>query len=145
VTPIRRLDHVAIAVAETEAALSYFRDVLGLVVVHTEVNESVGVRLTYLDAGNVWLQLVEPVRDDSSIAEHVRAFGEGLHHICFAVDDVEHAARLLGNGGEVQLGSGRGRPAAFAAGEPCHGTRVECTAYESGDDVVRPLGPGGRR
>jgi methylmalonyl-CoA/ethylmalonyl-CoA epimerase len=140
VTPIRRLDHVAIAVADTEVALTYFRDVLGLAVVHSERNEPVGVRLTYLDAGNAFLQLVEPLRDDSPIAAHVREHGDGLHHICFAVDDVERDAHALGDGAEIRLGSGRGRPAAFVPGPVQHGTPVECTAYEPGDDAVRRVG-----
>ena len=132
-TPIRRLDHVAVAVADTEAALAYFRDVLGLAVAHAEVNEAVGVRLTYLDAGNAWLQLVEPLSEDSPVAAHIREHGDGLHHICFGVDDVERDAGTLGDGGEVRLGSGRGRPSAFVPGPVRHGTRVECTAYEPGD------------
>jgi methylmalonyl-CoA/ethylmalonyl-CoA epimerase len=139
-TPIRRLDHVAIAVRDTDAALGYFRDVLGLAVVHSEVNEPAGARLTYLDAGNCWLQLVEPLRGDAPIAEHLREHGEGLHHLCFAVDDVERDVRALSDGVAPPLGSGRGRTSAFVPGAPQFGTRVECTTYAPEDDAVRPLG-----
>lgn len=132
-TPLRRLDHVGIAVADTERALDYFVRVLGLEVKHSEVNEPVGVRLTYLDVGNAWLQLVEPLRDDTPIAAHLREQGEGIHHICFGVDDVERDAQALGDGGEVSVGSGRGRPSAFLPGAPVHGTRIECTRFEPGD------------
>ena len=145
-TPIRRLDHIAIAVADTDAALTYFRDVLGLTVAHCELNAAAGVRLTYLDAGNAWLQLVEPLSDESPVATHVREHGDGLHHICFAVDHVERDARALGDGDAVRVGSGRGRPAAFVPGavqrtgaHRVHGLRAP------GDDDVRSLGCRRRR
>lgn len=134
-TPIRRLDHVGIAIRDTVAALHYFRDRLGLRVVSTEDNVQVGARLTYLDLGNAWLQLVQPLRDDSPLTEYLRQHGEGLHHVCFAVDDVERDAALLGDGGALRVGSGRGRPSAFLPGSPRHGTRIECTLFELADDV----------
>ena len=129
-TPIRSLDHVAVAVADTDAALRYFRDVLGLTVSHSEHNEAAGVRLTYLDAGNAWVQLVEPLRGDSPVAAHLREHGDGLHHICFGVDDVARAAQALGDGGDVRVGSGRGHQSAFVPGPVRHGTPVECTQFE---------------
>jgi methylmalonyl-CoA/ethylmalonyl-CoA epimerase len=139
-SPVRRLDHVAIAVADTDTALRYFRDALGLEVAHTEINEPAGARLTYLDLGNAWLQLVAPTRDDAPVAVWIREHGDGLHHLCFGVDDVEGDARALGDGGEVRLGSGRGRPSAFIPGGVWHGTGIECTAYEPEDDAMRALG-----
>ncbi|MBS1883493.1 MAG: VOC family protein, partial [Actinobacteria bacterium] len=87
-SPIQRLDHVAIAVRDTEAALSYFRDRLGLAVVSSEENAPAQARLTYLDAGNAFIQLVAPLAAGAPIAGHLRRHGEGLHHVCFGVDDV---------------------------------------------------------
>ena len=51
------------------------------------------MRLTYLDAGNAFLQLVEPLDPASALATWLDEHGEGLHHICFGVDDVPAAAR----------------------------------------------------
>ena len=86
---IRRLDHVAVAVKDTEAALAYFRDRLGLRVAAVDEPPEVPVRLTYLDLGNTWLQLVEPLDPAHPLAAWLEANGDGLHHICFGVDDVE--------------------------------------------------------
>lgn len=128
-TPIRRLDHVAIAVRDTDEALAYFRDELGLAVVSDEENEVAKARLTYLDAGDVFIQLVAPLAPDAPIAQHLESKGEGLHHICFGVEDVPAAAAELGGvaPGDVKVGSGRGRQSAFVPGEASHGTLVEVT------------------
>ena len=85
---IRRLDHVAVAVADTDVALAYFRDHLGLAVVAVDFPPEVPVKLTYLDLGNTYLQLVEPLDPDHALAAWLATNGEGLHHICFGVDDV---------------------------------------------------------
>src|SRR5207244_1977782 len=129
VTTLRQLDHVAVVVRDTERALTYFTGRLGLEVVSSEVIERPHVRLTYLDAGGVFLQLVEPLDDASPVAQHLAEHGEGLHHIAFAVAAVPETAAALADPGapEVTVGSGRGRPSAFVPGDPHHGVRVEVT------------------
>jgi methylmalonyl-CoA/ethylmalonyl-CoA epimerase len=131
-TPLRRLDHVAVAVHDTEDALEYFAGQLGLEVVSTETIPAPHVRLTYLDAGGVFIQLVEPLDEESAIAAHLAEHGEGLHHIAFGVDDVPGAAASLADPGspDVTVGSGRGRPSAFVPGPIHHGVRVEVTSAE---------------
>lgn len=136
--PLRRLDHVAVAVRDTELALRHFRDRLGLAVVSSEYVMQPPVRLTYLDCGNCLLQLVEPLREDSPIASFLDEHGEGLHHVCFAVDDVEAALGQDG-GSSPSLGSGRGRISAFVPGE-VHGTRIEVTEFHRETDVDRVRG-----
>jgi methylmalonyl-CoA epimerase len=132
---IRRLDHVAVAVRSTEAALKHFRDHLGLRVVASDEPPEAAVRLTYLDVGNGYLQLVEPLDDRSPIAEWLADHGEGLHHICFAVDDVPAALRELApDCGSQSLSSGRGRPAAFVD-ELLGGVRIELTSFDHAADV----------
>jgi methylmalonyl-CoA/ethylmalonyl-CoA epimerase len=134
---IRRLDHVAIAVADTERALEYFSGQLGLSVVARDVIEKPPARLTYLDAGNAYIQLVEPLDRASAIAAHLAEHGEGIHHICFGVDDVEQTARELamGDGGHVNVGSGRGRVSAFVPGPARCGVTIECTEFHLEEDV----------
>jgi methylmalonyl-CoA epimerase len=131
-TPLRRLDHVAVAVEDTDRALAYFVDRLGLHVASTEEIQTPHVRLTYLDAGGVFIQLVEPLDDESPIAAHLAAHGEGLHHIAFAVEDVAGTAADLADPGAppVTIGSGRGRPSAFVPGPAHHGVRVEVTGAD---------------
>jgi methylmalonyl-CoA/ethylmalonyl-CoA epimerase len=133
---IRRLDHVAVAVRDTAAALAYFRDRLGLEVVAVDEPPEVPVRLTYLDLGNTFLQLVEPLDPAHPLAAWLEANGDGLHHVCLGVDDVECELRRIGPPGAAvpPLGSGRGKPAGFAAGDPPYGLRIECTRYDPEHD-----------
>jgi methylmalonyl-CoA/ethylmalonyl-CoA epimerase len=138
---IRNLDHVAVAVRDTETALQHFRDRLGLEVVAVDFPPAVPVKLTYLTLGNTFLQLVEPLDPGHPVAAWLEAHGEGLHHICLGVDDVVSELRRLGPPGEplAPLGSGRGCPAGFVAGPPVHGVRIECTLVEGQDASIPRL------
>jgi methylmalonyl-CoA epimerase len=95
------LDHFAIVVPNTDEALKTWRDRFGFPVLVSEVVNEGAVRLTHLDLGNTQLQLVEPLREDTPLAEWLRAHGPGLHHFCLAVEDVECA---------VEQGTARGLP-----------------------------------
>ncbi len=139
-TPLRRLDHVAIAVQDTERALEYFSGALGLAVVSSEEIPVPRVRLTYLDAGNAYLQLVEPLDPDSEVAAWLGENGEGIHHICFGVDDVPQAVEELSGTRPAALGSGRGRVSGFLPPPHVHGVRVECTEFNLASDVERTPG-----
>ncbi len=141
-TVIRRLDHVAIAVHDTAAAIARFEAGLGLVVISSEEIQKPHVRLTYIDCGNAMIQLVEPLDDLSPIAEFLRTNGEGLHHICFGVDEVADGAEALSltKSPPAALGSGRGRPSAFVAGEPPCGVPVEVTEFKLEEDVESVAG-----
>jgi methylmalonyl-CoA/ethylmalonyl-CoA epimerase len=125
---LKQLDHVAILVRDTEDALGYFRDRLGLDVVHVEDNEPGQARLTYLDAGGALIQLVQPLNEQAPLWPDLVERGEGLHHICFGVDDVSAAANTLADFDvPLKLGSGRGRRSAFIPGNTHHGVLVELT------------------
>jgi methylmalonyl-CoA/ethylmalonyl-CoA epimerase len=137
VTAIRRLDHVAVVVRDTEAALRTYRDRLGLPVAHTEVQEDAGVRLTYLDCGNAYIQLVEPLSRQTGLSRWLEEHGEGLHHVAFGVDGAVDAATALAPAGSppVHEGRGRGRTSAFVPGAPAHGAPLECTEFVYEEDV----------
>jgi methylmalonyl-CoA/ethylmalonyl-CoA epimerase len=137
VTPIRRLDHVAVLVRDTDEALAYFSGRLGLQVAHTDELTAPPVRLTYLDCGNAYVQLVEPLDPEHPLARELEERGEGLHHLCFGVDDVAAAVEELSDLGFERrpLGSGRGRVSGFVANGRRHGVLVECTGFVKADDV----------
>ncbi len=82
------LDHLAIAVPNTEEALKIWRDIMGFEVLYSEVVNGGSVRLTHLDLGNTQLQLVEPLTPDHPLHEWLAKNGPGLHHFCMKVDDV---------------------------------------------------------
>jgi len=91
----KKLDHIAILVRDTEEALKFYRDTFKLSLLLSEELEEVGVRLTHLDMGNVKLQLVEPLNDDHPLMSQLHEKGEGLHHLCWAVDDAKKAMAEL--------------------------------------------------
>lgn len=139
-TKIRRLDHIAIAVRDTETALRHFSGRLGLKVVERDLLDAPRVRLTYLDTGNAYIQLVEPLDPASDIGRWLELNGEGIHHVCFGVDDVADMIRDLSINSEPVLGRGRGRVSGFVVDGSPHGVVVECTEFRHSEDVERTLG-----
>ena len=133
---VRRLDHVAILVRSTDEALRFYEGHLGLTVHSSEEIDSPHARLTYLDTGNAFLQLLEPLDDESPLATMLEENGEGLHHICFGVDDVEEAVAAMSDpGSTVVLGNGRGRISSFVTAAGSQSVRIECTGFERAADV----------
>ena len=131
---------MAIAVRDSARAAADFEERLGIRAVHSEELEQPRVRLTYLDAGNCFVQLVEPLSEDAEVASWLEANGEGLHHVCFGVDDVASGVAEIGGGDAPgALGSGRGRPSAFVPGQ-LHGVRLECTRFSYDEDVANSTG-----
>jgi methylmalonyl-CoA/ethylmalonyl-CoA epimerase len=90
---VRKLDHIAIVVRDTEDALTFYRDVLGLPVLFSEVVNGGAARLTHLDLGNLHLQLVQPLVESHPGTAFLAEHGEGLHHVCLGVDSVPDAIR----------------------------------------------------
>jgi methylmalonyl-CoA/ethylmalonyl-CoA epimerase len=92
-----KLDHIGIAVKSLDAARIY--ESLGLRVEHVETVETQKVKTAFLSVGDANLELLEPTSDDSAIAKFIEKRGEGIHHICLRVDDLEaHLARLKAEG-----------------------------------------------
>ena len=96
---LTRIDHIGIACRDLDAAVEFYRRTYGFTDVHTEVNEEQGVREAMIkindagDGGATYLQLLEPIRDDSPIAKFLAKNGEGVHHIAFGTDgDVQEEA-----------------------------------------------------
>ncbi len=96
-----KLYHVAIAVRNLDEREKLWEECLGLKVSHREVVEEQGVRATMLEPkeGGAAIELLEPLGDDSPISKFLEKRGEGIHHICFYVDDIESTlARLKKQG-----------------------------------------------
>lgn len=84
----RRINHIAIAVRETAAALHFYADTLGLEAHPTRRVDSEGVDVTFLDVGGARIEILEPLAPDSPVGRFLDKRGEGLHHICLEVDDL---------------------------------------------------------
>jgi methylmalonyl-CoA/ethylmalonyl-CoA epimerase len=85
---IDRIHHVGVVVRDADAALGFFRDVMGLEVTEDRVIEEQGVRGVLLALGENEIELLQPVQDDTGVARYLESRGETLHHICFNTDDV---------------------------------------------------------
>ncbi len=90
-----RLAHVGLAVADLDAAVAHFRDLLGLEERYRERVDSQGVLAVMLGAGEAGLELLAPVRDDSPVGKFLARRGEGIHHVAIEVDDVDSELRRL--------------------------------------------------
>jgi len=92
-----RLDHIGIAVKSLDAAKIY--EALGMKIDTIEDVKTQGVKTAFLSAGDSNLELLEPLSPDSTVAKFIEKRGEGIHHICFRVDNIEeHLARLKSAG-----------------------------------------------
>ena len=89
------LDHVAILVADLEAAVKLYRDVYGLELAEIEEVPSEKVRVAIFGHGRGRIELVSPSGPDSPMAKALEKRGEGLHHVCLEVPDVEKAMAAL--------------------------------------------------
>lgn len=99
---LTRVHHIGIVVHSIDAAYASFRDVLGMRVVKEEVIQDQGVRAALLDTGQGYLELLEPVVSGTGIARYLEKRGEGLHHICLEVDDIDASlAELKAKGVEL--------------------------------------------
>ena len=127
---LTEIDHIAIAVNDLEAAIDYYRDTYGVEVEHREVVERDGVEEALLKVADSYVQLLTPIRDDSTVAKYLENKGEGLHHVGYRVDDCAAALeRVQAEGDRVideepRPGS-RGTTVAFVHPKGAFGTLVE--------------------
>jgi methylmalonyl-CoA/ethylmalonyl-CoA epimerase len=90
---IQKVHHVGIAVRDLEAALRFYRDLLGLHVHQQAVVEEQGVKAALLTVGESEIELLEPTGPDTPVGRFLARRGEGLHHLCFQTDDVAREPR----------------------------------------------------
>lgn len=128
------LDHIGIAVRSIEAASIYAA--LGLSIDHVETVESQGVRTAFLSVGDSHLELLEPTGPSSSVAKFIEKRGEGIHHLCFRVTDLEKHLRELQEKGfrlinEHPVPGAHGCRVAFLHPAAGNGVLIELSEKES--------------
>jgi methylmalonyl-CoA/ethylmalonyl-CoA epimerase len=92
---IKKLHHVGVVVQSIDQALAFYRDTLGLHVHKQDTIQEQGVRAALLTLGDSEIELLEPVVPDTGVARYLEKRGEGLHHVCFEVDDVDRDLSAL--------------------------------------------------
>lgn len=128
----KRINHIAIVVQDLEVALRVYRDALGLPLARVEEVPAEGVRVAFLplseDGGRI--ELVQPITDDTGVARYLAKRGEGIHHICLEVDDIQAAMVEMATYGlqvleeKPRLGS-HGQKYVFIHPKTAHGVLIE--------------------
>ncbi|MGQ4512418.1 methylmalonyl-CoA epimerase [Streptomyces sp. DW26H14] len=133
---LTRIDHIGIACRDLDTTAEFYRSTYGFEVLHTEVNEEQGVREAMLrvngtsDGGASYLQLLEPVREDSAVGKWLAKNGEGVHHIAFGTADVDGDSEAIRDKGvrvlydEPRAGS-MGSRITFLHPKDCQGVLTE--------------------
>jgi methylmalonyl-CoA mutase, C-terminal domain len=111
---MNQVDHIGIAVHSIDQALSFYQNTLGLKVTHVETVTSQKVKVAFLSAGNLQIELLEPLDANSTLAKFIEKRGEGLHHIALGVTDIEARIRQLEEDG-VPMVDQKARPGAEGA------------------------------
>lgn len=127
---VGRIEHVAIAVADLDAAIAHYRDAWGLEVEHKERVEDQGVEEAMVPIGDAYIQLLGATGPGTTVAKFLERRGEGLHHIAWEVDDLQGTLSDLKSKGvrlidEAPRRGGRGHMVAFVHPKGNHGLLVE--------------------
>jgi methylmalonyl-CoA epimerase len=93
------IDHTGIAVADIDEAFAFYRDVLGLPLVHRETLADQGVEAALLDVGDGHVELIAPLGADTSVARFLQQRGPGLHHVAYRVGDIDAVLASLSAAG----------------------------------------------
>jgi methylmalonyl-CoA/ethylmalonyl-CoA epimerase len=84
-----RVDHVGIAVDDLDAAIALYETKFEMPLVHRETVEAYGVEAVLFDVGESHVELISPLDADSGVAKFLAESGPGLHHVAYAVDDID--------------------------------------------------------
>ncbi|MEX0923783.1 MAG: methylmalonyl-CoA epimerase [Rhodovibrionaceae bacterium] len=129
---IGKLNHVAIAVPDLEAASAFYRDVLRAALAQPQDQPDHGVRVVRVELGESQVELMEPLGPDSPIAKFLaRNPRGGIHHLCYSVADIRKARDELTAAGIAVLGDGEpkigghGKPVLFLRPADSHGALIE--------------------
>ena len=129
---IGRLNHVAIAVPDLEAASALYRQAYGARISEPMDQTEQGVRMVFIELDNTKIELLEPLGENSPIAAFLeRNPAGGIHHLCYEVDDMTAAKSRLEESGMRILGSGEptigahGKPILFLHPKDNCGTLIE--------------------
>jgi len=129
---IGRLNHVAIAVPDLDAAAASYRDTLGASVGAPRDEPEHGVTVVFIELANTKIELLYPLGEASPILGFLeRNPSGGVHHVCYEVDDIHAARDRLKAAGARVLGSGEprtgahGKPVLFLHPKDFNGTLIE--------------------
>jgi methylmalonyl-CoA/ethylmalonyl-CoA epimerase len=127
---MNKIEHIGIAVNNLSEANDLYEKLLGVAPYKTEEVESEGVKTSFFKCGESKIELLEATNESSPIAKFVEKRGEGIHHLAFAVEDIEAEIKRLTSQGFVLLNETPKKGAdnklvAFLHPKSAHGVLVE--------------------
>ena len=126
---IEKIHHVAVIVRDMDSSLALYRDKLGLQVETVLEMEYDHVIIGFLPVGETKIELVQPTDSTTGSARFLETKGEGFHHVCFEVPNIQASLDKLASMGLVLIDSkprkGGEGPVAFIHPKSCHGVLVE--------------------
>jgi len=94
-----RIDHIGVAVEDIDAAISLYEGSFEMELAHRETVESQGVEAVLLDVGEGHVELLAPLGPDTPVGKYLAKNGPGLHHVAYAVDDIDATLKKLSAAG----------------------------------------------
>jgi methylmalonyl-CoA/ethylmalonyl-CoA epimerase len=141
---IKKINHVAIVVEDIDAAMGFWCDSMGIRLSHIQEVPKEKSAVAFLPVGDSEIELVQPISDDSGVAKYLNKRGQGMHHLCLEVQDIEAVLSELGEKG-VQLihetpiiGEG-GRKYAFIHPKSATGVLVELYELPGETERIFPV------
>lgn len=92
---IKRVDHISVAVKNLDEALDVLNKVFGFKAAHTETIPDQGVKAALIRIGDGEIELIEPIDPEGGVAKFIERRGEGIHHICLEVDNIDEELKSL--------------------------------------------------
>ena len=128
---IKKINHIAVAVNNLEEASKFYQTVLGLTLSGVEVVSAQKTKVGFFKIGESNIELVQPAEPDSPLVKFLETKGQGIHHICFEVDDVEAEVKAYLEKGATMVDQ-KPRPGA-------HNTKVAFVHPKSAGGVLIEL------
>ena len=129
---IGKLNHIAIATPNLDEATKTYANILGVKISAPLDQFEHGVRVVFIELPNTKIELLEPLGENSPIEKFLENNKKGgIHHICFEVEDIDHAILILKKDGATVLGDGKakigahGKPVIFLHPKDFNGTLIE--------------------
>jgi len=94
-----RIDHIGVATEDLESAIALYEGTMGMPVAHRETVTSQGVEAVLLDVGEGHVELLSPLGPDTPVGKYLSTKGPGLHHVAYAVADIDDALSRLSEAG----------------------------------------------
>ncbi len=90
---LKKIDHIGVAVQSIEKSIPLFRDLLGIPLKKVYESDTIKTKIAFFPLGDSTIELIEALDPSSPVAKFVQKRGEGIHHICFGVENIEAALR----------------------------------------------------